>query len=399
MSACEQWALASLPLETAVMGHAVREAQRRAAELRLDESAFVERLTSDRAEVERLLRTVVPPETWLFRHGAAFEMVRTWLQARPGLRVRMLSLGCARGAEPFSLAATAASVGRSELDTEIVAIDWCESNLREAEAGACSPLAQRGPLPQWASSWFAPDVRGALRLDAAALRMIRWVHADILRDALPGPAHLVMCRNVAIYLGDAARNELARRLDAATDAEGLLFVGHADPICLWEGAFAAAEHPASFGHQRRPRATPLPPAPRSPAPARPRAPIATPARAPTACSPAPPMPTPVARPQPSLERAREFADEGRLAESAETLERLLETEPLHAEGWSLLGAVRLAQHRSPDAEACFRKVVYLQPNDSLGLLQLSALSEARGDHAAADRLRLRAARAASGATE
>lgn len=397
MSACERWAQASLPLETAVMGHAVREAQRRAAELRLDESAFVERLIADRTEVERLLRTVVPPETWLFRHGAAFEMVRAWLQVRPGVRVRMLSLGCARGAEPFSLAATAASVGRSELDTEIVAMDWCASNLREAEAGTCSPLAQRGPLPEWASEWFAPDARGALRLHATAMRMIRWVHADILRDPLPAPAHLVMCRNVAIYLGEAARRELARRLDAATDAEGLLFVGHADPTCLWEGAFAAAEHAASFGHQRRVATAPTSPAPRPVASARPRAPVTPSARplAPSAAAPA--MPAPSSRP--NLDQAREFADEGRLAESAGALERLLEAEPLRAEGWSLLGAVRLAQHRTPEAEACFRKVVYLHPNDSLSLLQLSALSEARGDHAAADRLRLRAARAASGATE
>ena len=207
MSACERWVHASLPLETMVLGHAAAEASRRARELGLGDDAFAARLASDRSEVERLLRLVVPPETWLFRHAPAFELVRGWLQARPGVRVRMLSLGCARGAEAFSLAATAASVGRTEADTEIIGIDWCEANLQEARTGTCSPLAQRGPLPAWAEPWFTPDARGALRLDASALRMVRWMHADMVRDALPGPADLVLCRNVAIYLGTEARAE------------------------------------------------------------------------------------------------------------------------------------------------------------------------------------------------
>lgn len=404
MSPCERWVQASLPLEATVMAHAAREAQRRAAELRLDEAAFVERLQSDREEVERLVRTVVPPETWLFRHVAAFELVRAWLQARPGMRVRMLSLGCARGAEPFSLAATAASVGRSEADTEIVGVDWCEANLREAASGTCSPLAQRGPLPEWAQAWFTPDARGALRVDTAAQRMIRWVHADIVRDPLPGVAHIVMCRNVAIYLGEPARGELARRLDGATEPDGLLFVGHADPTCLWEGAFSASEEPASFGHRRREAPAAKAPTPKV-TPTRARTPVApVPARRPPASTPPngaaesfakmPALPA-----EATLEQAQHFADAGRLPESAALLERALEADPLRADGWSLLGAVRLAQHRASEAEACFRKVVYLHPNDALCLLQLSALSEARGDHAAADRLRLRAARAASGATE
>ena len=395
MSACERWVHASLPLEATVLVHATREAQRRAAELRLDEATFVERLRAERDEVERLLRVVVPPETWLFRHAAAFELVRAWLQSRPGVKVRMLSLGCARGAEAFSLAATAASVGRTEADTEIVGMDWCEANLREAERGTCSPLAQRGPLPEWATPWFVADARGWLQLEGAAGRMLRWVHGDIVRDPLPGTAQIVMCRNAAIYLGESARQELARRLAGATDPEGLLFVGHADPTTLWEGAFLASEEPASFGHRRR-AVLERPPTPLVPVRVPPRA-VAhatPPLTKPATIVPHSPATQPATRRD--LAMAQQLADEGRLNESADMLQGLLESEPLSVDTWSILGAVRLAQHRPADAESCFRKVVYLQPNHSLCLLQLSALAESRGDHAAADRLRLRAARAATG---
>ena len=121
MNQLEHWIREQLPLDPAVSVQAVREAQRRATELRLSEAAMVERLQRDRSEVDRLLTVVVPPETWLFRHEPAFEAVRAWLTAHAGRRVQMVSLGCARGAEPLSLAATAASVGRTALDTEIMA--------------------------------------------------------------------------------------------------------------------------------------------------------------------------------------------------------------------------------------------------------------------------------------
>jgi chemotaxis protein methyltransferase WspC len=91
-----------------------------------------------------------------------------------------------------------------------------------------------------------------------------------------------------------------------------------------------------------------------------------------------------------------LADSGRLDEASGMLETLLSRDGLQGDAWALLGAVRLGQGRHDDAEECFRKVVYLQPQHALSLLQLSALAERRGDRTAADRLRLRAARAAAG---
>lgn len=396
MSDCERWLRETLPLEPAVLGQAVHEARRRAAELGVDETTMAARLRDDRLETERLLQLVVPPETWLFRHAAAFELLRDALGARAGARVRVLSLGCARGAEPFSVAAAAASLGRTAADTEIVGVDWCSDNLREAAENACAPLAQRAPLPGWAARWFAPDGYGALRLHATPAAMLRWMHADILRDELPGPAEVVLCRNVAIYLDEPGRARLARRLERLVASDGLLLVGHADPPAIWNGAFEGTGPAAAFAF--RPRTVGGSRATRSPDPAPPRrTPAAAPSVAPVARESVAFAATP--EPSASLARARELADEGRLDDSAHMLDRLLASEPMCADGWSILGAVRLAQQRAYDAEACFRKVVYLQPMHALSLLQLSALAGARGDQASADRLRLRAARAASGLPE
>ena len=93
-----------------------------------------------------------------------------------------------------------------------------------------------------------------------------------------------------------------------------------------------------------------------------------------------------------LERAQAQADAGLLREAADTLQELVSRDALRADAWALLGATRLGLGSEPEAEECFRRVVYLRPDDALALLQLSALAEARGDDATAHRLRARAAR-------
>ena len=407
MNQIEHWIREALPLDSAVSVQAVREAQRRAVELRLSDAAMVERLQRDRSEVDRLLTVVVPPETWLFRHEPAFEAVRAWLVAHAGRRVRMVSLGCARGAEPLSLAATAASVGRTPLDTEIIGIDWNEGHLRDAAAGAVSPLAQRGPLPAWAEPWFQPDQRGWIRLRSEVLAMIQWRRCDLVHDELPIGVDVAMCRNVAIYLSQQARERLRDRLAAMVQPDGLLCLGHADPTVLWEGAYEGADWTGGFvfRHRHGPAAPPLDLAslPRPTAsPTRPWQPKQALVRPPVHNTPAatsPVMPTPMV-PQPRAESSmasmQALADTGRLDEASSKLEAVLTRDPLQSDAWALLGAVRLGQGRHDDAEECFRKVVYLQPHHALSLLQLSALAERRGDRTAADRLRLRAARAAAG---
>lgn len=389
MTALSHWLAARLPLEARVHQHALQEAHRRAKELGLDDASMVDRLTRIPDELDRILELTVPPESWLFRHAPAFEALRAWLGEQAGRPVRMASLGCARGAEPCSMAATAASVGRTAVDTRIVAVDWNARHLAEARAGHGSPLSQRGPVPDWAQPALRPDAQGWLRLQDDPMRMIEWVHADILHDPLPGPFDVVFCRNVAIYLGPTARRTLAARLRDLTARDGLLFVGHADPTNLWEGHFHALGVPGAFGVARtgRPSAQEQP--------SRRDVRVQPPLAPSEASGPLFHAEQHADTDQDVLAKAQALADAGELEPSEACLRSLLQRQPMHAEAWSLLGAVLLAQAHPAQAEACFHKSVYLRP-DPLTLLQLAALAAVRGDTAAAERFRMRAERCATG---
>jgi chemotaxis protein methyltransferase WspC len=97
--------------------------------------------------------------------------------------------------------------------------------------------------------------------------------------------------------------------------------------------------------------------------------------------------------RPSLPEAQALADAGALHEASAILEQVLRTDAVDPSAWQLRGSVQLALGARDEAEACFRKVVYLQPDHALALLQLSVFADDRGDVAGAERLRVRAVRA------
>jgi chemotaxis protein methyltransferase WspC len=373
----------SLAREDAIA--AIVDERRREVGGGLDEYAV--RLERDPDELERLRERIAVPETWLFRYPAAFELLRARLAGRRTFRA--LSVACATGAEPFSIAAAAIAAGVPASDVTVDAVDPNPRALEQAAAGRLGRMAVRGGLPPWAAGMFRADdggvtVDGAVR---ACVRLHRGSAPEALEPFAAGSFDAVFCRNLAIYLSIDARAAIGRGLDRVLAADGLLLVGHAErpaafglgdryePACdQSEGAFAWV------------RARPADP------PAACRTATAAPRRAPAAHVPRPAAPRqrPPAPPAPTLEAARAAADAGRLAEARDA------ALALHAAGdrstglFHLLGTVEAALGRPSEAEGWLRQAVYLDPSHGEALVQLALLADARGDRGLAARYRARA---------
>lgn len=83
-----------------------------------------------------------------------------------------------------------------------------------------------------------------------------------------------------------------------------------------------------------------------------------------------------------LETARRLADAGRLKEAAEVCEAHLREHQVSARAYYLLGLVRDADG-NPGAINCYRKALYLEPNQFESLLQMALLLQKNGDVARA----------------
>ncbi|MBD5656911.1 MAG: methyltransferase, partial [Candidatus Eremiobacteraeota bacterium] len=142
----------TMGLDVAAIGrstieHAVR--RRMAARSLEDVGAYERCLHSSERELQALIEAAVVPETWFFRDAEAFaEMARAVevfsLRVDPGVTIRLLSLPCSTGEEPYSMAMTLLQSGFSVSRFRIDAIDISEQVLVRAEAAVYGKNSFRG---------------------------------------------------------------------------------------------------------------------------------------------------------------------------------------------------------------------------------------------------------------
>jgi chemotaxis protein methyltransferase CheR len=185
-----------------------------------------------------LLDAVTVQETRLYRHPPQADLVGTLLPATlgraraEGRALRMLSAGCATGEEAFTLAAQGMQAMAETPGTalEILGLDLCRPALESATAGIIAPGLgdPLGLVPPALRPWLeGPD--GAPRLHPALRRSLDFRRANLLHGFGEAAGFdVIFCRNVLIYLTDAARAQVTAALAAALRPGGILALGPTD---------------------------------------------------------------------------------------------------------------------------------------------------------------------------
>ena len=196
----------------------------------------------DHPDWAALLDAVTVQETRMFRAAAQIEAFRAAVLpelARGGAPLSLVSAGCATGEEAWTLAILAA---RDGVPFRALGLDLSRPALAVAQAaqyhlGPPDALrevpAEDRSLLEIGEGRFAP---------APALRPhVGFRRRNLLDPGLePGAADAILCRNVLIYLTEAARRAVLRGLVAALRPGGALLLGPTDTppegVTPWPGA-------------------------------------------------------------------------------------------------------------------------------------------------------------------
>lgn len=206
---------------------------------------YAERLAGDPGEVQALIGHVTIKVSRFFRNVAVFRRLRGGvlpaLLSRRGAQsgLRIWSAGCGNGEEPYSLAMLLEEMerqGSTVACSMVYGTDVDREALAAAEAGAFHPAALEETPPEMVASHFTvlPGRFGPLYEISAGLR--RWVsltHHDLLSGTPPPrgfPFHLVLCRNVVIYLERPAQERVFRLLADSLLPGGYLCLGEAEEL-------------------------------------------------------------------------------------------------------------------------------------------------------------------------
>jgi chemotaxis protein methyltransferase WspC len=200
-----------------------------------------ERILIDQpAELQALVEEVVVPESWFFRDERPFELlarfVQPWIIEPARQPLTALSLPCASGEEPYSIAMTLLEAGLSADRFRVEAVDVSSRSIARAIAGVYGPNAFRGSASARRSSYFR-EQNGAFTLDPSVRSTVRFRLGNLLDPTLFAdrpPFDVVFCRNVLIYLDDEAKGRAFASLTRLVAVGGLLFLGHADRLEVLE---------------------------------------------------------------------------------------------------------------------------------------------------------------------
>ncbi|WP_320173822.1 CheR family methyltransferase [Maridesulfovibrio sp.] len=379
------------------------------------EVSYLSLLRTSDEELAELVEEIVVPETWFFRDSKPFELLFETVAGRSD-DFRVLSAPCSTGEEPYSIAMTLMGAGLKSFRVD--GVDISERALLKAREGIYGDNSFRTELPIYAQRWFRKCEQG--RMLAPEIRSSVNFHAgNILGGCLPsGRYDVVFCRNLLIYLDDNSRRCLAALLNDKLKDDGLLFVGHAEILPVFNDWFTPVRKQGAFALRKGKRmvaallkqpvcpqqecspktlsgsGTSLAqktfiPAPSFKSPKKAHGEVKAADLAEIvmekAESEAPPASS-------SIEEIKVLADRGRTTEALSMCNELLKQAGPEPELFHLCGLLHEAGGNISMAEEFYGKALYLEPDHMESLVHLALLLENRGDLRKAEIMRNRARR-------
>ncbi|MBD8598090.1 CheR family methyltransferase [Pseudomonas sp. CFBP 8772] len=423
-------------LDVASVGKAIIERavrQRCTLSKARDHDDYWQTLLVSADEQQALIEAVIVPETWFFRYPESFVTLGKLANARlaqlNGVRpLRILSLPCSTGEEPYSIAMALFDAGLRGPQFSVEAVDISPLSIQRARQGVYGKNSFRGDQLGFRERFFNAAEEG-YRLEMRVRDQVRFQSGNLLDPAMPvaqSAYDFVFCRNLLIYFDVETQRQGFEALKRMTRDDGVLFIGPAEGSLLGRMGMVSIGIPQSFAFRRRDEAVSephggltapaMPPSRNDALPA-----YSTSARsAPSRGTLKPQAFAPRLLGDPALAEERRaalrpdikpaapgagsgeaaellrsiavLANEGRSGEAKVACEQYLKRFDPVAPVFYWLGLLSEVAGETSAAQGFYRKALYLQPQHPETLAQLAALLAAQGDSAGARRLQERAAR-------
>ncbi|AFL51584.1 chemotaxis protein methyltransferase CheR [Sinorhizobium fredii] len=339
-----------------------------------DSSLFLNRLGLDQDLTDDVIAAITVGETYFFRDPDQFQLISQAIlpelrRRRPdGSLVRIWSIGCATGEEPYSLAILCDEEGLLQ-DVRISAADVSRKALAAAKAAEYGEWSLRNTDRKLKDRYFTSG-EGRFRLNERLRRQVDFAHLNLGAVDLPAPERgladfdLILCRNVLVYLDASTVRRIARQLFACLADGGWLLTAPTDPP-LWKYApFETSITPAGVVYRRMIAHGDTPGGSISgvaPIPCQSKRPVAH-VSAPRACV-TDEQKTPDDKALKAIARQiRSRYDMGETREAQRLAAQAVQSHPLAAELHFLQGLSQMADGQTDAAAAALRRVVYLDGN-------------------------------------
>ncbi|HVK03437.1 MAG TPA: chemotaxis protein CheB, partial [Armatimonadaceae bacterium] len=215
-----------------------------------DLPGYLEFVRRHPAEVGDLVKDVLISVTQFFRDASAWaaldrEVVpRLFEGRRPDEAVRAWVCGCATGEEAYTLAILlqeyAQKLDRAAPPIQIFATDMDADAIARARVGVYPDTIAADVSQERLRRWFTHQ-NGAYRVKKEVRESVLFAAHDVLRDTPFSRLDLITCRNLLIYLEQAAQQRVYETFHFALRPGGRLLLGSSEAVDSAPGLFTPVD--------------------------------------------------------------------------------------------------------------------------------------------------------------
>lgn len=231
--------------------------------------SYYKLIRSDGLELDELIEEVVVPETWFFRNIAPFEVLRDNALkmhasiVKSGLSrksnkeeydsLKVLSLPCSSGEEPYSIAMVLREAGLRNKDFIIDAVDISKKALKKSCLAIYGKHSFREKEINFQSKYLKL-VKSKFHVLPDICDCVSFREGNIITDSIsPIDEYydIIFCRNLLIYFDRETQRKVLNKLSVMLKCGGVLFVGHAESGQIDKNRFTKVRVAKAFAFRKK----------------------------------------------------------------------------------------------------------------------------------------------------
>ena len=192
-------------------------------------------------EMQRLVNAMTVNETYFFREDYQFDALISGIlpelavNKRPGDTIRIWSLPCSTGEEPYSIAIYILEGWdrADDFNIEIIASDIDSQVLRQAHEGIYGERALSRIPPDIRKKYFSSVAGNSFQISAELRESIDFSAVNVVDDAQMhhySDIDIIFCRNLLIYFDDLARRQAMETMYECLAPGGFICLGHSESM-------------------------------------------------------------------------------------------------------------------------------------------------------------------------
>lgn len=195
-----------------------------------------------RNELIELLNLVTIKETHFFRTDTHFnalcevilpelidKRMKEWVKSSIKGTIRIWSAGCSTGEEPYTITLCVMKHIKTPDVIEILASDISSSALRVAHEGIFSKRSVKNVEKALLAKYFS-EKDGKFHLKSEIKNKVRFFQNNLISDRFPRHVDVIFCRNVTIYFNKETTREIIQKFHKSLNDGGYLFLGHSESL-------------------------------------------------------------------------------------------------------------------------------------------------------------------------